>query len=548
MTILKRLLLLSISLSALVLITCSSPSSTNECNDGIDNDGDMLVDGEDPNCADGGTSESGECEPGEPGCNEGGPACSDGVDNDGDGKIDFPEDPGCALTLQDSEEDDCPDGEKCPECGNGIDDDGDGDADFPEDLGCSSASDSDEFNATPDLCGADVSIQPLPDDNMAVGQIVNDKPSAIHSPGCGGSGQEVVYIMDIEEPTAVSITTDFQDTNIDTVLYVRSNCAVADTEIGCNDDAGNGILGSTLFIDRLEPGKYNIVIDTHTVATAGPYHLEVDEFVPQGEECTEGGLPCAPGLHCRLFNGMATTETCEMPECNDGQDNVDGDGLGDFPDDPGCSSILDNDESDDCPSGPNCPQCSNDSDDDGDGLSDYDGNGGQPDPGCEFAADNLEIDECAPGVPLLELTDAGTSGNTEPSGNSDFSPSCHGSSQSSEDEYAYFNTRNLKALRFSTIGSTGDTVLHVRYGSCGNLADEVACFNMQNGGEEVEITSPVANDYYYVFVDGDYTPSIAYVLNVSGTLATGAACDAADTQFVCDTAAGESCMAGTCSM
>jgi hypothetical protein len=47
----------------------------NECTDGIDNDGDGLIDAADPGCANGSHVEA--------------PPCNDGIDNDGDGKIDF---------------------------------------------------------------------------------------------------------------------------------------------------------------------------------------------------------------------------------------------------------------------------------------------------------------------------------------------------------------------------------------------------------------------------------------------------------------------------
>ena len=72
-----------------------------ECSDGIDNDGDGLIDMEDPDC----TSEDDNTESGTSGP---GPftvyACSDGIDNDGDGKIDL-QDPGCSDALDNSEYD-----------------------------------------------------------------------------------------------------------------------------------------------------------------------------------------------------------------------------------------------------------------------------------------------------------------------------------------------------------------------------------------------------------------------------------------------------------
>ncbi len=66
---------------------------------------------------------------------DGPPECSDGIDNDGDGVIDFPADPGC-----DSPEDD----DERNECVDGVDNDGDGLIDFGSDPGCESPQDDDE--------------------------------------------------------------------------------------------------------------------------------------------------------------------------------------------------------------------------------------------------------------------------------------------------------------------------------------------------------------------------------------------------------------------
>jgi hypothetical protein len=58
------------------------------------------------------------------------PACSDGLDNDGDGTADYPDDPGCASTVDESEN------AASAACDDRMDDDGDGLIDFPRDPGC----------------------------------------------------------------------------------------------------------------------------------------------------------------------------------------------------------------------------------------------------------------------------------------------------------------------------------------------------------------------------------------------------------------------------
>lgn len=106
---------------------CRSAADDSEfdlCADGIDNDGDGLMDAGDPDCA--------------PGSGAGGeqnrPACDDGRDNDGDGLVDLA-DPGCRDQRDQSEQ---------LGCSDGIDNDGDGRVDHPADPGCSSPEDDSE--------------------------------------------------------------------------------------------------------------------------------------------------------------------------------------------------------------------------------------------------------------------------------------------------------------------------------------------------------------------------------------------------------------------
>jgi hypothetical protein len=82
-----------------------------ECADGVDNDGDGLVDHPaDPGCSDA-----------EDASERGTLACDNGGDDDGDGLADYPADPGCRDAARDFED---------PQCQNGIHDDGDGLVDF----------------------------------------------------------------------------------------------------------------------------------------------------------------------------------------------------------------------------------------------------------------------------------------------------------------------------------------------------------------------------------------------------------------------------------
>jgi hypothetical protein len=105
---------------------CVDPGGSDlvACNDGEDNDGDQVIDGDDDGCF----LETDESEMID---------CSDGVDNDGDGTIDYPIytaapasfDTGCLGPT---------DGSEKPECSDGVDNDSNGDIDLA-DPQCASA-------------------------------------------------------------------------------------------------------------------------------------------------------------------------------------------------------------------------------------------------------------------------------------------------------------------------------------------------------------------------------------------------------------------------
>jgi hypothetical protein len=83
------------------------------CDNGLDDDGDGLVDyPDDPGCDD--VDDGSE--------NSAALACDDGLDNDGDGLTDFPDDPGCFVAAAPSE---------ITACDDGLDNDGDGFCDMP---------------------------------------------------------------------------------------------------------------------------------------------------------------------------------------------------------------------------------------------------------------------------------------------------------------------------------------------------------------------------------------------------------------------------------
>jgi hypothetical protein len=140
-----------------------------------------------------------------------------------------------------------------------------------------------------------------------MGQFGSSAPNELISPDCGGGGEEHVYIYETTEPRALLLSTDFAETSVDTVLYLRSECRMIDTELGCHD----GDAGSTLSLDRVEPGTYYLIVDTHTTVNEGVYRLQLSEFTPAQGPCDVSAANCAPGFECRLADESAVLETCE---------------------------------------------------------------------------------------------------------------------------------------------------------------------------------------------------------------------------------------------
>ena len=145
---------------------------------------------------------------------DGGPAtpetaCANRVDDDADGRIDFPDDPGCASAADDDESDQAPGlqcsngldddddglfdvwdpdctspsdpterGDNTPTaCANGLDDDADGAFDFPADPGCRAAGDDEEADPTP-----------MPDCANGIDDDADGRPDYPVDPGCAGRG------------------------------------------------------------------------------------------------------------------------------------------------------------------------------------------------------------------------------------------------------------------------------------------------------------------------------------------------------------------------
>ncbi len=282
-----------------------------QCEDGIDNDGDGLIDLADPGCEN--SSDNDESD--DPAL----PQCNNGLDDDGDGLVDLA-DPGCVDSSDDNETDPV----VLPACSDGIDNDGDGLIDMA-DPDCSSPDDNDEAHTPQCADGFDNDGDGLVDlaDPGCVSHADDDESDdPVSEPACNdhvdndGDG-----LVDMADPGCTSPGDDDETDPI-----VLPQCAD-----GIDND-GDGL------IDLADPGCTSPGDDDET----DPVVLAACE---DGADNDGDGLVdmADPGCTAPSDNDEYN-DPALLTACSDGLDN-DGDGLVDLAD-PGCTDASDDDELD----------------------------------------------------------------------------------------------------------------------------------------------------------------------------------------------------------
>ena len=451
-----------------------------------------------------------------------GTKCDDGIDNDGDGLIDYPADPGCAVPNADDETDDCPAGPACPQCANDIDDDGNGSTDYPNDPGCMSASDLTEVTDNPVACGASLMIKNLPANGMDTGTLDATSTSQIATP-CNASTnvQAIAYRINLSQPTTIIAST--AGSAFDTVLDLRSaDCDDPSAELACHDNVSTSVKTS-LLQQALPAGNYYLIVSGYDTASTGAYTLKVDRYLGEGVACSMTSQ-CGPGFVCRPANGNPAM-VCAKPQCADNYDD-DNDGKNGFPTDPGCANLADNDETDPNP----LPACANTIDDDTDGQTDY-----PADTSCSSAAGTSEACN-GEQDPITEITQ-GTLTGTLVGAHNDHDATCDGSS-SGLDLLFTLRVPQLRSLRIDTDTSSFDTVLSLLGATCAEPS--IACVDQGGSTTNASLLTrtnvPAGN--YVVALDAysaSNTPG-PWAMHVSGVIAAGGSCAPVDTlggAFVC---------------
>jgi len=200
--------------------------------------------------------------------------CSDGLDNDSDGKIDYPNDPGCVDSADDTEQNPT----TLPVCADGMDNDNDTLTDYPADYGCAAASGTSEVFCTGEM-DATAAITTKTTTGTTTGA-AND-----FAPSCStfSTASDKAFALQLPVPVT-TLTVDTISSGFDTVLAMRDSQCAAEITGGCNDDGG-GSLTSLITLSNVAPGNYAIIVDGYNTNN-GAFTLNVHGTVAAGTSCT----------------------------------------------------------------------------------------------------------------------------------------------------------------------------------------------------------------------------------------------------------------------
>ena len=240
--------------------------------------------------------------------------CSDGIDNDGDGATDYPNDFSCSSTTDDDETN------PKAQCQDGIDNDGDHLVDFPNDPGCTSRQDNDEHNGNP-YCANGTSMT-APEFAAAIGA---GKVTATFSEQ---SGREYIHITNTTGCTAPMALASYEvfitpgmPGWLDTQEFIEASPVTNINPTGTTDIS---VAINTACLTQVDLWYQQVPHQLSDTANYGdPNHLPYVTFAAMSS------------------NGALCPNT---PACSDGTDN-EGDGFTDYPNDPGCTGLEDDDES-----------------------------------------------------------------------------------------------------------------------------------------------------------------------------------------------------------
>ena len=173
-------------------------------------------------------------------------------------------------------------------------------------------------SATGDTCATALDL-PGQGEGTVSGSNMNAQPD--YTGSCAGAGPERVYAFTVADTTRA----EFLMTGYDTVLYLRSVCEDANSEIACNDDSQQTAAG---LVNILSPGTYYLFADSYQQGDAYQLQYSFRTDPCAGDPCP--GVPecvakqdwsgydcvCPPGTV--PYNGDCVDDPCDPNPCAGG--------------------------------------------------------------------------------------------------------------------------------------------------------------------------------------------------------------------------------------
>ena len=263
--------------------------------------------------------------------------CADGIDNDGDDLIDF-NDPGCRSADDLDEADPL----FLPVCSDGVDNDDDGEIDLA-DPQCSYAGGTSEAALCADLGESFIEV----DREGGVFDFVLEDGDGVAEGSCDiGGAKEQVFALTLDERSHVTVSVADPGGIAPAIIYARRTCGDAGSEVGCEDN--NFPASGRLNMRDLPAGTYYIFVERAGFNPADIYTatISVQSAVTECNDEVDNDDDniidlLDPG--CESGNDDSEADPDVAPACANGLDD-DEDNLIDFPEDFGCSGAGDNGE------------------------------------------------------------------------------------------------------------------------------------------------------------------------------------------------------------
>lgn len=335
--------------------SCSGPSDDSEaeqCNNTLDDDSDGLIDVADPGCW---TDRNDPNSYDMTDDNEGDATseCQDGIDNDGNELIDYPNDPNCSSALDDSEQPSTPGVVYLPGCANGIDDDGDGLVDFPADKGCESIIDDDE-SETKKVC----KVNDTTNINFTLSEFSQKIAGTSSGSLVAGDGTAYKYGDTINLVTNGETIIDNSISSKSSPSYIKRGPGYVYLLFKNGSDSSALVASGKLIFSGVKITKAInssiTLVGSSTFFIGSPFEKQGDGVIDAatnndefsineaGTEFTFGSAIGNGSDAVYIYYDYVPTADGGC-QCQDGIDN-DNNGLIDYPNDPGCSTVEDNEE------------------------------------------------------------------------------------------------------------------------------------------------------------------------------------------------------------